>query len=64
MDTVISLVMDGFVTISTNVLLILTCATAMQHVLIGLMVFLDMSAHVLMDILVMDSNVKMKTNVI
>ena len=64
MDTVISLVMDAFVTISTNVLLILTCATAMQHVLIGLMVFPDMSAHVLMDILVMDSNVKMKTNVI
>lgn len=47
-----------------NVLLILTSVTAMQHVLIELMAFPDMSAHVLLDISVMDSNVKMKTNVI
>ena len=64
MVTLISLVTVVFVTILTNALLIPTSVTAMHRVLIELMAFPDMTALVTLDISVMDSNVKMKTNVI
>ena len=64
MVTLISLVTVVFVTILTNALLIPTSVIAMRRVLIELMAFPDMTALVPLDISVMDSNVKMRTNVI